>query len=436
MAQSRIVGFTVGVTGYYDPAQARRAHEALLSGGPIGSVRSLIADSWLRSAAAGVDAESTFAPTTLDSSTLAEYRADHPLSRVFPLLYDVLGRAAEDCDSVMAVSDADGQLLWVCGQPSVLRAAERINFVEGATWSEALAGTNAPGTALRLDAPVAIHAAEHFARHVQRWSCAAAPIHDPETHAILGIVDLTGGDDIASSQTVAMIRAAARMAESELARIVAEEKARAYSMRPAPSSRPVMTRSVLRLEGLGRPDLAATQGGRSFRLSPRHSEIAVILSDHPDGLTGDQLAIELYPDDVMSSTLRAEMVRLRGLLGDEVLSSRPYRLTCDTDSDWAAVAAQLAAGRLTEALRIYQGPLLPQSDAPGVVAHREKLERRLRAAILASRQPELMVSWTRSRWGADDLDMWEAQLRALPPGSPLRPLATAEIDRLEAELGL
>ena len=61
----------------------------------------------------------------------------------------------------------------------MLRRAEAISFVEGAQWDEEHAGTNAPGTALRLDAPVTIKSAEHFVRPVQRWSCAAAPIHDP-----------------------------------------------------------------------------------------------------------------------------------------------------------------------------------------------------------------------------------------------------------------
>ncbi|MGD0066458.1 MAG: hypothetical protein ABSB76_23815 [Streptosporangiaceae bacterium] len=43
---------------------------------------------------------------------------------MFPLIYDVLGRAAEDCDSVMAVTDERGQLLWVRGKSWVLRQAE------------------------------------------------------------------------------------------------------------------------------------------------------------------------------------------------------------------------------------------------------------------------------------------------------------------------
>jgi hypothetical protein len=418
--------------GWTDRASSLRAHEAFLTTGdrPT-SVRSVIADSWIRSLAAGVAAEGQAAPITLDRELLTERRAAHPLSRVFPLLYDVLGRAAEDCDSIMAVADACGQLLWVCGRPSVLRAAESINFVEGARWDEDHAGTNAPGTALRLDSPVTVRAEEHFARSVQRWSCAAAPVHDPETHAILGILDITGSADVASPQTIAMVRAAARMAESELARLCLLERSHRLS-HPSAITGPS---ELLRLDGLGRPDCLARIGDRLLRLSPRHSEIAVILSRHPDGLSGDQLAIELYEGDMMSSTLRAELVRLRTLLGRNVLGSRPYRLLSNVESDWSQVSAALAVGDVGEAVRQYRGPLLPHSEAPGVRRYRQQLQRELRAAVLGSAKPDLMVAWTRSRWGAEDLPMWRAQLASLPGDSPLYLLALAETARLDAEFG-
>ncbi len=118
-----------------------------------------------------------------------------------------------------------------------------------------------------------------------------------------------------------------------------------------------------------------------------------------------------------------------------MLDSRPYRLIIETECDWHAVLAHLAAGRIRDAVRIYRGPLLPQSQAPGVERRRDEIQRQLRAAILASGQPDLMVSWTGSRWGADDLGMWPQQARSLPSHSPLRPLAIAESRRLEAELG-
>jgi hypothetical protein len=413
-----------------------RAQEAFLAGEHGASrVRDLVAESWFRSVAAGLDTERAVAPITLED--VGDYRAAHPLSPVFPLLYDVLGRAAEACDSVLAIGDAAGQLLWVCGTPAVLRKAEQINFVEGAGWAEASAGTNAPGTALRLDAPVQIRGAEHFTRAVQRWSCAAAPIHDPATQAILGVVDITGGPDVESPQTLAMVRAAARMAEAELGRL----QLLASAGRPDALLVPARSRhadegpSVL-IDGLGRPDCHLTHGTRTLRLSPRHSEILVILSRHPDGLTSEQLALQLYRDDGNLSTLRAEVTRLRALLGPELLDSRPYRLRAVPECDWAAIEAHLAAGRLTDAVRGYRGPLLPQSEAPGVVALRESLEQRMRNALLRSGSTDLMIAWTRSRWGADDLEMWEELSLCLQASSPLRAIADAEVGRLNRELGL
>jgi hypothetical protein len=416
---------------------AREAHASLLEGGKPSGVRDMVADSWLRSIAAGINADASEPPITLEGHELGDYRAEHPLSRIFPLLYDVLGRAAEECDSVMAVADEHGQLLWVCGPPGVLRRAEAISFVEGAQWDEEHAGTNAPGTALRLDAPVTIKAMEHFVLPVQQWSCAAAPIHDPVSRRILGIVDITGGEDIGSPQTIAMIRAAARMAESELARLSSHPDQALWRPPPVAGAHDLVAVPAaggLHLQALGRLDLVVTLERRSFRLSPRHSEILVVLAGHEEGLSGDELAVLLYPGDVTSSTLRAEMVRMRALLGD-ALASRPYRLMCEVSSDWAAVTARLAAGDVPGALRLYHGPLLPQSEAPAVARQRQDLHEWMRAAILADGRQELLINWTQSRWGADDLEMWRRQCAILPATSPLRPRAEATASRLDAEFG-
>lgn len=415
-----------------DSRATHRAHERFLGDGADpaaggGRVRDLVAASWQRSLDAGVDVDRPEAPVGIGRSELLAYRDVHPLSQVFPLLYDVLGRAAEECDSLMAVGDSAGRLLWVCGRPTVLARAERINFTEGAAWDEQHAGTNAPGTALRLDAPVQIRTAEHFRRAVQPWTCAAAPIHDPITHAILGVVDVTGSEQMSSPQTMAMVRAAARMAEAELGRIVAVSGSESRWSAHHEASWAV--------EGLGRPDCQVSLGGRQLRLSHRHSEILVLLVDHPEGLSGDQLAVALYADDVRASTVRAELTRLRSLLGADLLDSRPYRLRTSPACDWRRVSDLLESGRVGEAIRAYRGPLLPQSDAPGVVERRDRLERELRSAVYASGELDLMVAWTRSRWGADDAQMWQRQADLLPPGSPLRPLALTEVQRLHRELG-
>jgi hypothetical protein len=130
------------------------------------------------------------------------------------------------------------------------------------------------------------------------------------------------------------------------------------------------------------------------------------------------------------------MTRVRALLGDSIVDSRPYRLRIPVESDWHTVEGHLMAGRLAEAMRCYRGPLLPRSDAPGIAARRERLERLLRHAVLQSGSVDLMIAWTRARWGADDLEMWQREHRLLPTDSPLRPIAQAEIARLSVEYGL
>ena len=398
-------------------------------------MRAQVAESWFRSAAAGVQADAVDAPITLPGDALRDYRQAHPLAQVFPLLDDVLGQAARDCDAIMAVSDAAGQLLWVCGPPALLRRAEAIGFVEGSNWDERLAGTNAPGMALALDESVHVIGAEHFRRSMQHWSCAATPIHDPATSSLLGVLDITGGDGVVMPQTMAMVRAAARMAEAELARDV-----RSYGLREKRRG-PGGPGVLVVLESLGRADslLTIVDGvgkRKSMRLSPRHSEILLLLASAARGLSGDELAVLLYEEDSSASTLRAELNRLRNLLGEDLLVSRPYRLVAELTADWLAVESQLAVGQVAAALRAYRGPLLPGSSAPGVVRLRERIQASLRQAVLDSGEPDLMSTWTRSAWGVDDYAMWQAQLVALGAGSPLRPLATGQIARLDRDLGL
>ncbi len=396
-------------------------------------MRDLVAQSWERAVADGIDADRAEAPFALERSELLDYRAGHPLSAVFPMLYDVLGRAAEDCDCVMAVGDDVGQLLWVCGRPAVIRRAEGIMFVEGSRWGEGLIGTNAPGTSLRLDAPVQISSREHFAVSYKDWSCSAAPIHDPATGRILGVVDVTGGDVVDLPQTLAMVRSAARMAEAELGRLAL---ARRLDPPSAHRSAPVAQDARIGLTALGRPYCQLEYQGNVTRLSRRHSDLLVVLADSPGGVGSEELMLELYEEDVQPSTMRAQVNRLRAALGADLIGSRPYRLRREVRGDWLDVADAIADDRLHDALRLHRGSLLPSSSAPGVVQRRDRLERDLLTALLRSSDVDVLVAATQSRWGADHLELWERQVELLAPSSPLHSAAANEVRRLRADYGL
>ncbi|GAA2250338.1 transcriptional regulator [Streptomyces ruber] len=402
-----------------DPAERvralRRAHDRFTEGGTVQRpVRSVVADSWRRSARAGVAPDGGAGVELMDGD-LGAYRAEHPLARVMPLVRELMGSFAADGEHLLAVCDAQGRLLWVEGHPTTRRRADRMNFVPGARWAESAVGTNAPGTAVALGRPVQVFAAEHFVRRVQPWTCAAAPVHDPRTGRVLGAVDITGGDGLAHPHSLGFVQAVARAAESHLA-LLAPPGAGADD--------------VLELTALGRDEAGLLAGGRRIVLSRRHSEILVLLARHPEGLTGDALLCALYEDgSVTPVTLRAELARLRRLLGPGLLASRPYRLTVPVESDVTVVERRLETGAVTAAVAAYGGPLLPASRAPAVVRLRHRLADALRTALVARGDPDLLADWVHAPWGEDDLDVWRALAAVRPTAAVCS--RTAE---LESEL--
>jgi len=174
--------------------ELKRAWEQFLGDGQLDAVRTPIADSWRRSHAAGVDPSGgRLAPVLADADETSGRWDVHPLAAAVPLIEDSLAAVADESAHLIVVSDAEGLLLWIGGNARVrLAAADSMNFTEGALWSEKGAGTNAIGTALAADHAVQVFAAEHFNQAVQNWTCAAAPVHDPESGQLLGIIDLTG----------------------------------------------------------------------------------------------------------------------------------------------------------------------------------------------------------------------------------------------------
>jgi hypothetical protein len=386
--------------------------------------RPVVAASWRRCAVAGTPREKSRLPQIrMDGAELGDYRTRHPLAPVLPLFRELLGRESDAAGYVFAVTDAAGTLLWVRGSHGVRSQVERMNFVEGAVWSETEAGTNALGTALALRRPVQIIKAEHYNPAARPWTCAAAPIRDPHTGLVLGVIDLTGRESIAVPYALALVRATAKAAEAHLA------------LRP-PAGGPLDARSqcalvTAQLSALGRQHAQLEVGGSVIPLRPRHSEILVLLALSPEGLTGPQLAVALSENEIPPVTLRAEMSRLRCALGGDWITSYPYALRHPVDSDFGRVFGLLADGRTAEAVATYRGPLLPSSEAPGIVDHRLVLARRLRAQVLGSGDPTVLRGWLTSPSGASDAVAWRALADRLPGGSARRAEAAAKARSLD-----
>jgi hypothetical protein len=420
--------------GHAGPAHIRRlraAHERLVTGaGPVDddAVRSVVGDSWRRSLGNGVDPDGRPPPVDLVDDELNAYREGHPLAAVLPVIRRLLVADAEDDKMIVAVTDAAGRMLWIEGDSALRSRAAGMHFVEGSRWSEDVAGTNAPGTALAVDHAVQIFGSEHFRRLVQPWSCSAAPVHDPVTGAVLGAIDVTGGDHVASPQMLTLVRATVAAVESELRWQQRDRLAGPGRRLTAPAAGPAPQLAVL---GRERARLVLADG--PVELSLRHSELLLLLAEAAvvgEGRTAARLAAECHPGSAPAVTVRAEVSRLRGLVGPELVASRPYRLLGRLDTDLDQLRWLLARGAVGSALERYPGALLPGSRAPGVVAARERLSSLLRQAVLRSRRPELLLRYAQLPEVRDDVGVWEACLEWLPAGSPRRAAAAAHLLRL------
>ncbi len=479
-----------------EPEQARRLgelYDGVLGGSRVpGEPRPLVAASWERSLAAAVDPELDAPPVVVGADELESIRESHPLRAVLPVLRQTLTTIADEASHIMIITDAQGTILWREGAADVRRQADRIALSEGAVWSEDQIGTNGMGTSLAVGQPVQIHSAEHLVRRIHEWTCAAAPVHDPDTGKLLGAVDVSGPLRTVHPAMVALVTAAAQLAEGQLRvrMAAADEVLRARNMRhlialgnepgalltptgrvlavqplewlpdrldvPDGASRidlgdgregvieqldegfllrlpgtPIRrSRTSLRLKLLGAGQPIAVVGGREIALTLRRAEVLALLLLHPAGLTAEQLMLQLYGDEGNPTTVRAEMHRLRALLGGGVLDTKPYRIIADVTGDVTDVQKSLRYGELDAALELYTGPLLDRSDAPALRAERDELDATLRRAVLDSTDPDLLWRFAQTPTGAEDLEIFEALGATLPPADHRRPAVSARLRRL------
>jgi hypothetical protein len=154
-------------------------------------------------------------------------------------------------------------------------------------------------------------------------------------------------------------------------------------------------------------------------------EILTLLALEPDGFTSERLRAALYGDrPVTASTFKAEISHLRRALGGGI-AARRYALTTPVSCDAADVLAALRDGDAETALRLYRGPLLPRSEAPGIEAWRTHLEVAVREAVLVSSRPEHALRY--GERAPYDTEVHEHALRLLDRTDTRRALAAGRL---------
>ncbi|MCX2184745.1 GAF domain-containing protein [Streptomyces sp. SKN60] len=204
-----------------DAAKATRLlhkvrEETLAGRTPPVAPRAVIDASWQRMFRLGVNPDQSTSTVLLQRDELEERRRSSVLGEVMRTLSAGLAGIADASMQIMVVTDEQGRVLWREGNLAVLRQANGICLEEGAAWSEHTTGTNAVGTALAMGKAVQVHSAEHYVHTLHNWTCAAAPVHDPRDHRLLGIVDVSGPASSFHPATLALVGSVAQLAEAEM----------------------------------------------------------------------------------------------------------------------------------------------------------------------------------------------------------------------------
>ncbi len=367
-----------------------RMHEAVIGGGRSSlRPRPLVARSWSRVLKTGLDPDEGRRQDPLPIEQVLARRRASPISLVIDELRAIISSVADASQFLMVVTDADGVVLWREGAARVRRRADDLGFEEGAGWTEDLVGTNAIGTALAEASPVQLFSAEHFEAGQHPWYCTAAPIHDPRTGDLLGIVDVSGPAMTLHPAIIALVETAVRLAESQLWRhhelrlerlrqaaapVLASTSgplllvdgngwvahatgiaARSRIAAPHPERpltvaglglclpEPVGDGWLVRPQGpdtrvqmtldLSGPPVLTVVGERPWRgpLTGRHAQILQLLHRAgPAGLSAAALSERLFGDQEHLIAVRAEVSRLRRALGG-VVEGRPYRLAASVE---------------------------------------------------------------------------------------------------------
>jgi hypothetical protein len=365
---------------------------------PPAHPRALVSRSWSRVLSFGLDPTRANARDPLPWVEVERRRRASPLALVVDEIRAVLTSVADASRFIVVVTDADGTILWREGSAGVLRRADALGFTEGATWTEDHVGTNAIGTALAEQAPVQLFSAEHFEEGQHPWYCTASPVHDPRTGALLGIVDVSGPALTLHPALVALVDTATKLAEARLWRhheqalgrlrrsaehvlatttgplllvdddgwvahhagvLVRDRIAAPRADRPLtvpglglciperlgegwlvrPDERALRLTARLRtVDGQGVLEVSGSSdavGSWRAALTPRHTAILRLVAQAGhEGVSAARLSRAMFGDDEHVVTVRAEVSRLRRVVG-AIVGTAPYRvadgvrLVCD-----------------------------------------------------------------------------------------------------------
>lgn len=168
------------------------------------AVPAVVAASWRRSRSAGVDAE------TAQATYFADLDTSSRLVRCARPIIDRLSQDTADTPLSIAVTDWKARVLTrVDTSRTIGLLLDNVSFAPGFEYAEGGIGTNGVGTVFESGLPVHIVGPEHFHERLQPFACAGAPIRDPISRRIEGVLDISCLTEHSSPLMHSLVRSAA-----------------------------------------------------------------------------------------------------------------------------------------------------------------------------------------------------------------------------------
>lgn len=324
-----------------------------------------IVSSWQRSQQAEIPVDREAAPLQIRHQNSGKTKSS--LDVALSECGDELKHIAEQSAMVIAVGDIGSTIVWSAASGKMRSAAEKVHFVAGGQWREDLVGTNALALSLKTQQSSCVFSNEHYMSSIHDWVCYAAPVIDPYSKNVLGVIDLSTTWNQHNSLG---LLAAERCASILQAALVHHQQQHLF------------------IRAFAVPQVLFN--GKIVVLTPRQIEILTILSLCPQGLNLEGLHQALYGERKVSmGTLKAEMSQLREILGG-MLGSRPYRLLAHVEADFLQAENALDAGYTESALKLCKGVFLAKTESPFLCAWRDCLESRLSEAIFKANESDAL----------------------------------------------
>lgn len=174
-------------------------------------VPEVVAASWRRSVSHGVH------PDGLNGGYSDAFDPASRLARCAAPIVEQLAEQIMDVPACVALTDENARIVSrVDGDPWIARLLDRVYFARGFHYAEDAVGTNGVGTVFESGTSVHIVGEEHFVSTLHCFACAGAPVRDPFTGRITGVLDISCLSDHSTPLFHSMVRSAAARIEHSL----------------------------------------------------------------------------------------------------------------------------------------------------------------------------------------------------------------------------